>query len=725
MELDRISLPPLYEPGEVMTFYTYEGGPMRTAALANIAVLLAGRNNASAPVLMVDWDTGAPGLHHYFSSDTSRPGLLEFFSACTDALEKLGKPRDADEERELARRVLGVVRWQDYVTRVDQARPLYLMSAGRMDAEFGERAASIDWEAISFGCPSLYREFAAELSRHFGHVLVDARSGRAAEVSVCTALLPGKLVGLFSADPRSLEGLCGVIERAFDYRRGDESSHGRWTVYPLPCAVDPWDSQRRLSWRFGDAARGLTGYQDALEQLLRNCYSMRELSLASYFNEVQLQHVSQPPATLVAASAEADRLSLTRSYEALLAWAEHGFCPWQSAQEIALLRSLKQARALERTGQIGTDLMLLGQLHAARGALREAHHCFAESLHTLESQFGPAHADALAGRAGLAALLHATGDFEAARTQYEQLRMLCTEELGEGHRDTLAAWLGLAATLASQEDFEAAFDCHRHVNQTCTRVYGPRHELTYNALAAEAETLARRNELNRARMVYESVLEGRQRLFGHAHEDTLAAMRRLAQLLLQLGELVHAGKLQQQVVAQHVQRYGSGHPRTAAEQALLDEIAAGQCGAEATRALGEPVRPPLFAPRGQADHLSGRYRPMRSESDGAATQREAPIPAHQVAPYPAPSVPWSGDLYETAVKLGTLIGQRDIEQARTLADALREAIRHPDVTFTFRRLAGDLVKKAYQLQNDKDAVLAFQEEELAARDGALGGAPPR
>ncbi|MFD2368126.1 tetratricopeptide repeat protein [Pseudoduganella sp. GCM10020061] len=712
-----------------MTFYAYEGGPMRTAALSNIAVLLGGRDNATAPVLMVDWDTGAPGLHRYFGSSPDRPGLLEFFSACTDALARLGRARSDAEERELARKVLGVVRWQDYVTRVDDARQLYLMSAGCMDANFGERAAGLDWEALFVGCPWLYREFAAELCRYFSHVLVDARSGRAAEVSVCTALLPGKLVGLFSSDPRSLDGLTGVVERACDHRRGDESAHGRWTVYPLPCDVDPLDSQRRLAWRFGDAARGVSGYQAALEQLLRHCYSMREMSLASYFDEVQLQHTSPSPAPLVASGAghTGDRLSLSRSYEALLGWAEHGFGPWQSASEIALLRSLKQARALERIGHIGTDLMLLGQLHAARGALREAQECFIESLQTLENHASAVHADALAGRASLAALLHQSGDLEGARRQYELLRDLCTEEFGEDSRDTVHAWLGLAATLASQEDFGAAFQCHRYVNEICNRYYGARHELTLAAQAAEADTLARNNELARARMMYENVLEGRQRLFGRAHEDTLATMRRLASLLYQLGELGHAAKLQREVLAERERRYGRDHPVTAGELALLNEIATGQCTLEASRALDGSLRTQPYSPAA-GDRLSGRYRPPAGlEPEGLAprAERGPPQPLRAQA---SPPVSWAGDLHEAAVRLSQLIAARDLLGARVLADRLREALRHPDVTRAFRRTAGDLVKTVYQMQEDKDALLAFQEEQVAALDDALcdaqGGAGP-
>ena len=88
MECQRLSLPPLTAPGEVVTFYSYKGGTGRTMALSNIAVLLARRENASVPVLMLDWDMEAPGLHHYFEQHEERPGVLEFFEACRQQLER-------------------------------------------------------------------------------------------------------------------------------------------------------------------------------------------------------------------------------------------------------------------------------------------------------------------------------------------------------------------------------------------------------------------------------------------------------------------------------------------------------------------------------------------------------------------------------------------------------------------------------------------------------------
>jgi hypothetical protein len=84
-------------------------------------------------------------------------------------------------------RVLGALDWDDYVERVDDSRPLYLMRAGRFDDSYGERVDRLDWDALFCACPALFRSFRrpADAAR-FAHVLVDCRSGRSAATSVCT-----------------------------------------------------------------------------------------------------------------------------------------------------------------------------------------------------------------------------------------------------------------------------------------------------------------------------------------------------------------------------------------------------------------------------------------------------------------------------------------------------------------------------------------------------------
>jgi hypothetical protein len=328
------------------TFYSFESGTARSVALSNMAVLLAGRMNATIPVLMIDWDTESPGLHHYFKQGealpgharpgTPRPGVLEYFEACRDHLALLARNGHACDDVQLANLVLEAVDWEQYVERVDHSRPLYLMRAGCFDDSYGERADRMDWDALFGACPALFRCFGEFMARRFRHVLVDARSGRSAAVSICTTLLPRKLVTLFTPNQRSLEGLAGVVNRAIEYRCSHEDEQRPLLVYPLPCSIDSADCERRLQWRRGDPHKGVGGYQPALEKLLRHSYGASNISLDSYLDEVQLQQTNAMASgehLSVCRQREGDRFSLTRTFETLLDWVADGYFPWQSRAE--------------------------------------------------------------------------------------------------------------------------------------------------------------------------------------------------------------------------------------------------------------------------------------------------------------------------------------------------------------------------------------------------------
>ncbi len=357
MEQCRMSLPPLERAGAVATFYSYDSGATRSMALANMAVMLAGRDGATQPVLMIDWDTESPTLHHVFDQRDEHAGLLELFEACRDYLQVLGLgpasgPGDPHDTR-LAMQVLDAVDWQRYVQRVDQSRSLYLMRAGCFDADYGRRASQLDWEGLFETCPALFRCFAQEAARYFRHVMVDARGGRSTTVSICTTLLPDKLVTLFLPNQRSLDGLEGVVTRAIHYRRSHAEEQRPLMVYPVACAMDSIDSERRREWRRGDKHKGIVGYQRTLERLMRHCYGASSVSLDSYLDEVQLQQASvlAGGVPLVARDEHGgDRFSLTRSLDALLAWFADGYFPWQSQAEIAVLADIAVLRSSSAEG---------------------------------------------------------------------------------------------------------------------------------------------------------------------------------------------------------------------------------------------------------------------------------------------------------------------------------------------------------------------------------------
>jgi tetratricopeptide (TPR) repeat protein len=657
MENNRPTLPPITAPGEVTTFYSFESGTARSVALSSMAVLLAGRDNATVPVLMIDWDTESPGLHHQFESQAEHGGVLEYFEACRAHLQLLGRTSeatDAADDDALARRVLAAVDWRQYVARVDPSRPLYLMRAGRFDDSYGERADGMDWDGLFAACPALFRCFGEHLARHFRHVLVDARCGRSAAVSICTTLLPDKLVGLFGPNTRSLDGLVGVVTRAIDYRCSHEDEQRPLLVYPLPCSVESTDSGRRGRWRRGGPGHG-AGYQAVLEQLLRQSYGIGALSLESYFDEVQLQ---QAGALLrdagPGAESETDRFSLTRSFETVLGWLADGHPPWQSAHEIGCLAKVDAARARAATDGVlplVEALTGLGQLYRRQGRLSLARECAAESMALRAQPQGDGACERRPARASLAELLLDCGQPELARSLYLSLVADAEALLGAEHRETLAYQCGLAASLIGLEQYPQALALQERVHSIHERLFGASDPGTLASIAAQAHTLACHGDLNRARMLYERVLEARQRLLGLEHADTMGCAEQLAIVLCELDETVHARTLLEAVLRARTRHSGPAHPDTLRAQAALAAVVAAQGEPGAARATLEtllgpglgrrgarpPVTPPIERELGAMLGAANEPEPARRPRE-RFEHRPGPAPAHGMASdEPAPA----------------------------------------------------------------------------------------
>jgi tetratricopeptide (TPR) repeat protein len=608
MEPTSLSLPPLNASGEVVTFYSYKGGTGRTMALSNIAVLLARQQNATTPVLMIDWDLEAPGLHHYFDHHEERPGVLELFEACREQLLRRRKGAAALDDEELARDVLAAVGWEHYVSRVDQSSQLYLMRAGRFDDSYGERLAAMHWDDLFDSCPALFRCFADNLARHFRHVLVDSRTGRTDSAGICTTLLPRKLVVVFTPNRQSLEGVQALVTRATAYRRSHEDEQRPLLVYPLPSRIEMGDSTQRAQWRRGDPTLRILGYQPIFERLMRECYGMQQISLDSYFDEVQLQQTrtfAYGEQLAVRMDQGGDRFSLTRTFEALLDWLGPGYFPWQSSREIHLLAAIGEARhALDEGGgralsqPLARDLNLLGEMYRRENKLRQALACFEESMVLRQRAMGEDHADTLISKSNLAAVLRQQGQVDEAQFLEECVVESRERLLGAEHLDTLAARANLAATLARQGRTAEALGMQDNVLDAYLRMLGSEHQLTLSCKAARADLLFQRGDTEHARFAQEQVLAARKRLLGAEHVDTLRSKTALASTLVRLQELDAARSLLDAVLQAQIRRLGPDHPDTRLAREHLADVQV-QLGGQ----LGEgPLVPELHQDAAMDDY---------------------------------------------------------------------------------------------------------------------------
>jgi tetratricopeptide (TPR) repeat protein len=816
MECQRLSLPPLSAPGEVVTFYSYKGGTGRTMALSNIAVLLARRENASVPVLMLDWDMEAPGLHHYFEQHEERPGVLEFFEACRQQLERFsletaGAPAGGQggrrEDVALAQRVLDAIDWQQYVVRVDQGSPLYLMRAGRFDASYSERLAQMRWDQLFDTCPALFRCFADTLAQHFRYVLVDSRTGRTDSAGICTTLLPKKLVVVFTPNRQSLEGVDALVTRAIEYRRSHEDEQRPLLVYPLPSRIEMGDGEQRAEWRRGDAHKGIAGFQPMFERLLRTSYGLPQISLDSYFDEVQLQQTktfAYGEQLAVRIDQGGDRFSLTRTFEAFLHWLTGGYFPWQSSREIALLGAISEARQalLLEPGRavalpLARDLARLGELYRKDGRSAQALDAFRQSVEIRVRLLGEEHPDSLACKSGMARLLRQLGKLEEARFLEEDVLDVRERVLGSEHPDTLDARACLAQTLLLQGELAAALLLQDAVLASYARQLGGEHPLTLEAMNGRAATLLRMGRLAQAQQVLATVVAARERLFGAEHGDTLRSKLALAQALGREGDLEGARRLLVAVLQAQERRLGNDHAVTLATRDLLADVVAGQgdwAGArqlhedqvaarERTHGLDHPET--LMSQRKLAEALL-----RRGELDAARSVQEQVLEVHarllgedhldtlHSKKQLAGTLQQQGDseaarLLEDAVLSGSdrllnapvtghadsvLDGARHLQetilagrasghdgaepdtlasmismlqgmiereqyaQARELAEHLKSCLLRPGVPGKLRRRGMAQLKRMYKLQGDLNALLALQEDEVQALEGALSEA---
>lgn len=621
MDQQGFPLQPLAHPGAVTSFYAYEGGAARNAVLAALALQLADGPDA-APVLVIDWDLEAPALHRHFAlpadeaaapaclpalappppqwpapagarpdddaGEQARPGLLEFFEACRARLRGAAARGD-----ELAGRVIDAAGWQAYIERADGRRPLYLLRAGRFDGSYAERASRLDYPALFDACPALFRCFAARLAQHFGHVLVAVGAGRSAAVSVCSSLVPDRLVGLFTPAPGSIEGIEGVLRRALDYRCTHEDEQRPLLHYPLACTADGARSDPHARWRRGDARHGLPGYQPRFEALLRACYGWSRVNLDSWFDETQLALAD----ALSTAGPSGDRRALARHAALLAEWLAPGRFPWQSLPEVRLRAAVAQARRAS-TAASGDDtgapplpehLVRLGQLCRLERRRDEARACLDEALVLRERLHGDDHPATRLARGALAALLLESGAVHDARRHYDLLVQACGRKAGPDDPETLAARSQLARAQAALGEGERALALHEQVVASCARALGDEHLVTLDCLEDLAHSLVQQREYERARVVYERVLDARRRRQGSAHADALRCGQRLALLLGEMGELGNARRMLESVLRAHERHDGLDAAGTLAAREALAEILAAQGDLAAVRSIQESL----------------------------------------------------------------------------------------------------------------------------------------
>lgn len=359
-----------------IAFYSFKGGVGRSLALANLGWVLASRGKR---VVLVDMDLEAPGL----------PGLKEL-------APPEGPPVDGVVELAQHYAVEGEVpplAGHYYEARFTTGHGrLWVVPAGRMDADYQQTFARLDWSALhrekgSDGFVEGFRGRIREaLQPHY--VLIDSRTGFSDVSGLTTHRLADQVALVFNLTRTCLEGTVRAYRSMTDR---DKPPRIFLVASPVPAVAA--EEGTVISQRLDDAGTLMSAGLRSGQEIVRLEYDARMVL--------------------------AERLAVTAPKEFPLAARYEAFCDSiLKANPDEVLQQAGQARELIQTGRVKHGLKTL-------------------------REFVASHVDDADGHLALGRLLLSTGHAAEARDAF-QGALAVHDDLAEAHRGLGEALLALA-----------------------------------------------------------------------------------------------------------------------------------------------------------------------------------------------------------------------------------------------------------------------------------------
>jgi tetratricopeptide (TPR) repeat protein/cellulose biosynthesis protein BcsQ len=607
--------------GEVVTFYSYKGGTGRSMALVNCAGLIAQQLPLTAkPLLLIDFDLEAPGLHRYLGSPSTtshghRNGVLELFADLSQAINReaaTGDERLADE---------AVVALVDAIALDEFIRPtsianVKLMVAGNFDRDYGRRLTQFDWEALHRRAPALFRSLAERFARDYCLTFVDSRTGLSDTTGICTTLLPDALVMVFTPNQQSLTGIEHLVRSAVEYRQLASDTRPL-RVYPLPSRVDNQVESFRQIWRHGaiehDLFGDVSGYQPIFRDIFQSCLGMKDDAarsrLGEYFDVVQVPHSADyayGERLCFTNASPSDSLSVRRAYEQFLPWLVTRAEPWQRPfdvhiehQALAWLHSVDARSALvEEQWEAWFDHLADGVQALSSVAKSQLSGTTTHGFDVCMSiALGCAHRELLAtSTAFLSTALDRFDDEQEvifpvrapAALLVLQHESLSPRELSFADRrvwiqaldrvvrqwqpltNQRIHWLNSLLKLQFKAEWWTdAYLAATELSALTNKTLGAEHDEALRAKSWLASVEFHLGNFVSASEIKEQVLDARVRQFGPQAPETLAAQHSLASTLLEVGRFAEAREHAQIVLNTMRQLFGDAHPETIDAQLSL------------------------------------------------------------------------------------------------------------------------------------------------------------
>ncbi|MCP4129434.1 MAG: AAA family ATPase [bacterium] len=244
-----------------VTFYSYKGGVGRTLSLGNMAWEAGLRGKR---VVVIDFDLEAPGI----------PSLMPFQETIQkhkDDKEKYGglfelilhyqKHKSHPSMKLFATEPITKNDIDDF----DKGGEIYIVPAGKEDFHYKDKLQSFDWEKFygSEGGREFFLKFRETIEYDFDKpdlVLIDSRTGLTDVGSICTILLPDRVVMLSGLNFQNLNGTRSIIDTIEAHNKVRRDSGFREPIEIITVASHvPFEQERDLMRKRREDAKEILG----------------------------------------------------------------------------------------------------------------------------------------------------------------------------------------------------------------------------------------------------------------------------------------------------------------------------------------------------------------------------------------------------------------------------------------------------------------------------------
>jgi len=224
----------------------------------------------------------------------------------------------------------------------------------------------------------------------------------------------------------------------------------------------------------------------------------------------------------------------------------------RNADSLATLqkaRSMLETSGYTTSAEYGRVLRNIGVSHWTAGDFEAARTAYEESLRVYDQALEPGHPEMSYVVNSLAILNYNLGDFDAARPMFERELANLERTLGREHRNTASVMNNLGLLLLEMELLDEARVKIEESLQIREAVLGPEHEEVATSLFNLAQLQIAEEDPVAARLSLERCLAIREVTLGSNHPYTVGTLSRYAEVLRQLGETDKALAIEQRVMA--------------------------------------------------------------------------------------------------------------------------------------------------------------------------------